>query len=134
MIIKNMKKKKNIQTIRRLGILSILILLFVVLYIDGLPKQRELTDYNLKNCQFIQVVNKKLLVCFEKQVGNTLGLYTPKNKVIVLSDMSEDTIQHECIHFSLYENVGADLSDEKVQHNIIKLTNECQSAIKQIKL
>lgn len=130
--------KEIIKEISRVIILlvattGILTLVTVVIFAGvGILTTKEVAlieGYTLKDCHYLDFGRKNPMVCFEEQKDNTLGAYAPGSNTIFISDKSENTIRHECIHFALSRNYMKNMETVKTQHEVIEDVDQCVDGI-----
>lgn len=105
-------------------------IIVVILFILGTVYFFQ-NDFDIKTCEYID--DPKLLVCLDKRFRAAQGFYrdtTPK--MIVLRSFDTETIDHECLHYVLYQFAGQDVSNSQIQHKIIHLHQLCNQKIKSL--
>lgn len=109
----------NDKLFKLLDILTwIMILLCIGVFIHYHFFPEDKIDYSLDNCSFqTDMNNKKIMVCLSKIETNSLlykthGFYTKQGNmgVIVLDDVSVNTILHETLHHCQEFYTGHDVN------------------------
>lgn len=108
------------------------IIIATVLFVVGLIYFFQ-NDFDIKTCEFVDMQDEVILVCPDPKFRAAYGFYRNTNpKMIVLRHLDETTIDHECMHYVLYQFVGKDLANVGVQHDIIHLHQLCNTSIKNL--
>lgn len=94
-------------------------------------------DFDIKTCKYVYLSfpteDQKLLVCPDSRFRAASGFYIQTGaQAIVLRKTDEETIDHECMHYTLDQFIGADLKEESIQHKIIHIHQLCNKKIKEL--
>lgn len=111
------------------GLTLAVIAFFIAIGVMTTKEVALIEGYTLKDCHYLDFGRKNPMVCFEEQKDNTLGAYAPGSNTIFISDKSENTIRHECIHFALSRNYMKNMETVKTQHEVIEDVDLCIAGI-----
>lgn len=90
-------------------------------------------DFDIKKCEYVKMEDEKLLVCPDKRFRAAKGFYLKTEPhAIVFRSIDDETIDHECMHYVLYQFVGKNLANTGVQHDIIHKHQLCNTSIKSL--